>query len=510
MSEKKLEDLFDNTEEVFIILTEISVFYVRYLIVILDFLKNKNIKTSLILIKGLHPVYPNFYSKIYWDRKSSDAERFLISKKEHYDLRVRVIDNIKERKKQYSDQIRHDAVESCNNSIRSYLSTHKLKTEGIEPYLNKKKIKKLWSKQEENYFDILSFLENDPSLKTLIGKIIFLNGRLPNQSAIKYFCTSFGKSFLSLEEGRPPNKRMHLSRNQTAVMSEFAQELASQLKRSNNPIQKQIDFSEEFLQRNMTDRNFNHHLNLAKDEIHYDHSNLDNVKIATIFTSTIGEFIANNGVESYGWGSQYEAIESTVKYLLERNYEVLIRMHPNSARFSWRDIKKILDIEIIYGIRVYPPWAQINSYDLVTKSEFVFTWGSTIGLEASALGKKTYIFSPTYYSLIADVRIFSPRSLVEQDLESWITNRDLAKQAIYISNNHGLLFNDRTLTKGTYLILRDLDVLNASYNPKIRNLMKKSYFFSANNISNFLMKLKFKIKPINSLLNLILKFLKRS
>jgi hypothetical protein len=508
MSEKDLQEIFRDTEEVCFILTEISLSYLRYVIVILDFLKVKNIKTDLILIKGFNHVYPNFYSKFYWDRKSIDAEKFLTRNKESYKLRVRVIGKHKKKKNENFDKQSFDAVQSCNNSIISYLSTHKLKTEDIKPHLRKRKIKKLWEKQEKKYYDILRNLENDSLLKEFNGKIIFLNGRFPDQSAIKYFCKRFNKSFLSLEAGMPPSKRMHLSTNQTAVISEFSQDLASQIKRKTVPIQEQIEYSEVFLQKNMTDKNFNHHLSLGKEMTQDDLSKVNKNKVVTIFTSTIGEFIANNGIESYGWDSQYDALENTVKYLLERNYHVLIRMHPNSARFSWRDIRKIFDLGIDFHVKVYLPWEQVNSYDLAVRSEFVFTWGSTIGLEASALGKKTYIFSPTYYSLIADVRVFSPQSLLNLDLENWTTNRSLAMQAIYISNNHGIPLDDNILTYGTDMILKELDVLNASYSRNVRQVMKKSYFFSASNLFFLFKKLRFNPRLINFLLNLIIKILK--
>lgn len=508
MSERNLAEIFDGTEEVCFILTDISLPYLRYVIVILDFLKINNKKVDLILIKGLSDVYPNFYSRFYWNSKRKDTEKFLIRNKDFYDLKVRIIHKHKKRKKEDFNKLSLDAVEILNTSIVSYLSTHKLKTEDIKPHLRKRKTKKLWKKQEKKYYDVLSFLENDSILKEFKGKVIFLNGRLPDQSAIKYFCKRSDKSFLSLEAGMPPNKRMHLSTNQTAVVSEFSQDLAYQITRTIVPVKEQIEYSEVFLQKNMTDKKFNHHLSHGKDELKEHFSKQDKVKVITIFTSTIGEFIANNGIESYGWNSQYDAVENTVKYLLKRNYDVSIRMHPNSARFSWKDIRKIYDLGRDFQVKVYLPWEQVNSYDLVSRAEYVFTWGSTIGLEASAVGKKTYIFSPTYYSQIADVRAFSPNSLLKIDLEDWITDRNLSKQAIYISNNHGLSIDNGTLTDGTELILKELEAKGLSYNQNIRQFMKKSYFFSANNLSIFFRKAKFSSKLNHFLLNKILKFSK--
>ena len=505
MSEKNLAEIFDGTEEVCLVLTEISLFYLRYLIVILDHLSMKKITTHLILIKGISPVYPNFYSKFYWDKKTLDAEELLTSKKEFYNLKVRVVSEFDKRKTQKSAKQNNEAVKSCENAIISYLSTHKLKTEDIELPLRKKGIKKLWKKQEINFFGVLNFVENDFFLTQFKGKIIFLNGRFPDQSAIKFFCKLNDKDFLCLEGGMPTGKRMHLSKFQSSVVSELSQELQSQLNRTDISIHHQIEFADNFLQKNMTDKRFNHYLSLATSSISKIAAEIEKLKIITIFPISLGEFRSNNGIESFGWASQYEAIENSIRYLAEREYEIRIRMHPNGARNSWRDIKALENLCERYRVKIYLPWDEIDSYQLLKESEYVFTWGSTIGLEASALGKKTYVYGKSNYSEIADIRIFSPMTLLEPDLENWTPNKNLAKQAIFIRNNYGVNLQSHILSSGSTLILDELNSLQASYNPRLRKMMKKSYLFSAKNISNILKILKIPNRIINQILVFILR-----
>jgi hypothetical protein len=45
-------------------------------------------------------------------------------------------------KTQRSEKQNNEVTVSCENAIRSYLSTHKLKTENIEPHLEKRRTKK--------------------------------------------------------------------------------------------------------------------------------------------------------------------------------------------------------------------------------------------------------------------------------------------------------------------------------------------------------------------------------
>jgi hypothetical protein len=505
MNERGLVEIFDGTEEVCFVFTEISLFYLRYLIVILDHLSMKKITTHLILIKGISPVSPNFYSKFYWNKKTLDAERFLISKKEYYNLKVRIVSKFDKGKTQKSEKQNNEVTVSCENAIRSYLSTHKLKTENIEPHLEKRRTKKIWRKQEKNYFDVFNFLENDSFLTQFKGKIIFLNGRYPDQSAIKTFCKIHNKSFLCLEVGMPPNKRMHLSKFQSSVVSELSQALSAQIEGGGSLTNDQIRFADNFLQINMTDRKTNHYLNLGISNLNTDNEVTEKLKVITIFSVSLGEAISNNGIESFGWTSQYEAIENCIRYLAERGYKVRIRMHPNGARNSWRDIKVLENLCKQYRVKMYLPWDEIDSYQLLKESEYVFTWGSTIGLEASAMGKKTYVYGRSYYSEIADIRVFSPLTFLEPNLENWTVNKNLAKQVIYARYNYGVNLASHTLSTGSTLILDELNNLQASYNPRLRKMMKKSYLFSAKNISNILKILKIPNRIINQILIFILR-----
>ena len=103
------------------------------------------------------------------------------------------------------------------------------------------------------------------------------------------------------------------------------------------------------------------------------------------------------------------------------------------------------------------------------------------------------------------MRVFSPHSLLKLDLDNWTSDRNLAKQAIYISNNHGVSVDYDTFTDGTKLILKELEVLNASYNRKVRQVMKKSYLLSAKNVSNSLKLLRIPTRIVNQILVFILK-----
>lgn len=78
-----------------------------------------------------------------------------------------------------------------------------------------------------------------------------------------------------------------------------------------------------------------------------------------------------------------------------RNVHLYIRLHPNLASKPRSAIKEWMQLCWPINCSIILPESQINSYELVRVSEAVFTYGSTIGVEAVALGVTSYSLGPS-------------------------------------------------------------------------------------------------------------------
>lgn len=128
------------------------------------------------------------------------------------------------------------------------------------------------------------------------------------------------------------------------------------------------------------------------------------------------------------WGKdQYAAFVAVLKKKQEigDSSRSVIRVHPNlqtkSSSLQDLELEKLQSITREFPeVFVIGPKDPVNSYDLVKLANRVFVSNSTIGLEASALGKPVFCSRATRYDIAADVkRIHSQRDLTEENLRPW-------------------------------------------------------------------------------------------
>jgi hypothetical protein len=81
----------------------------------------------------------------------------------------------------------------------------------------------------------------------------------------------------------------------------------------------------------------------------------------------------------------------------------------------------------------------INSYALVEQADYVFVGRSTLGLEASCLGKSVWVTTSARYDQTADVRmLLSQADLDGADLSPWAVNPRGAQRfvASWVTQDH--------------------------------------------------------------------------
>lgn len=159
---------------------------------------------------------------------------------------------------------------------------------------------------------------------------------------------------------------------------------------------------------------------------------MSNISMTTnaFFSSSTDEYAALGPEwKNSEWADQYDSfikIVSRLKLMGEKNF--VLRMHPNllnkHPRQYLREISRVKELARMHPeVQIISPSSRINSYMLVREANRIFVSLSTIGLEASILGKPVWCTQDNRYDMVADVRtIHGVADLKKDDLQGWRIN----------------------------------------------------------------------------------------
>jgi len=149
-------------------------------------------------------------------------------------------------------------------------------------------------------------------------------------------------------------------------------------------------------------------------------------KLAVFFASSFDEFVAFGPMWSIDhWDSQFDAFDRMMTILEEQGVSLVMRLHPNlgskSRQYFLRETKEVLALQKRHPtLRIYWHNDPINSYDLVEQADYVIVERSTIGLEASLMGKPVWVTQASQWDLVADVRqMLAPSEITEDSMRLW-------------------------------------------------------------------------------------------
>ena len=259
--------------------------------------------------------------------------------------------------------------------------------------------------------------------------IIVLNGRFLQQAASKDVATDNSLPTYFLEHGGQPGDKYHLELFQTQDRLEFQRRYIRDLSRTQIP----TEIIDALLNQYQTDALLNPFIENRLVETSKKNGQ---ALLASIFTSSIDEEVA-----CPSWN--YDNVENLTKrtialsnYLIARGYQVIVVIHPNAMNKSWADLSLQIRTLTQNGIAFVPPWGELSSYKILSDSDLVVTWRSTIGLEAAAYGKDLLVISDSHFDLIlaeqksdfSDFGRFFPWT---------IDNQNAAREYLYYLRNHG-------------------------------------------------------------------------
>ena len=267
---------------------------------------------------------------------------------------------------------------------------------------------------------------------------IFLNGRHPSQASIRAEIEKQNSKFLTLDWGEPANERMFLAPFQIQEIEKLqAYFIENQLSLTQTKKIEAMAIADDWFKKQSSELHFNrYHTSLAIPAKL--RSYIKDRRTAIIFTSSADEELYNLKHNTNGWASQMEAIVAASHKLLEKDFQVIVRIHPNASNKSWKDLANTVNQLKKNRINYILPWDKVSSYRLIEEAQLVGAWVSRIAVEAAYMQKDSFYLGIGPFSHISGIALISPSNL-NQILEhaSLKVNRESLQLAVYQNLNFG-------------------------------------------------------------------------
>lgn len=118
----------------------------------------------------------------------------------------------------------------------------------------------------------------------------------------------------------------------------------------------------------------------------------------------------------WDWKDQGDAFARAAHLAKESGLQVIVRLHPNQFNYSLRDLHALITKVKDIADKIYMPWSNISTYDLMLNSKGVLVWESTTGLEAVVLGVPSASLIDTHFSKRSGVPVLRN----DLDILEWI------------------------------------------------------------------------------------------
>jgi hypothetical protein len=287
--------------------------------------------------------------------------------------------------------------------------------------------------------------------------VIFLNGRLPNQAAIREFCEDNKIEFLILEQGTPKNENFHIQSCQTQDTYQLRQINLARLEilmKDDTKRMSATGWGIEWLKRQERAEQNRFAIWERADRIEDSGSLFSSFdkepKIATFFNSSLEERFSNKGMEMNGWKSQAEAFRESMQVAKEEGFFTILRIHPNYTRKNIRNLSYLLARVQKFSDVIIFPWEAVSTPRLIAKSNVVVTWGSTVSLEATFNGTPTIMLGRTTYDNLIDVKICHKDDVKVAFKELTTPIPEKSAIAAFLGKNSGLNLESKEAYKRVY------------------------------------------------------------
>lgn len=159
-----------------------------------------------------------------------------------------------------------------------------------------------------------------------------------------------------------------------------------------------------------------------------------------LFATSSSDEMSNLDIEwdQGSWDNQFHAFSTIWTHIRRPGLTPVLRVHPNllnkNPLSALREISEIKAFKSKHPeFVIIWPKSKVSSYELLERSSVVIVYNSTLGLEATLMGKRVLCASSTAYGDIAEVtNVFDNAALFRVTLDSGPTNAKGAQKFVYL------------------------------------------------------------------------------
>lgn len=278
-------------------------------------------------------------------------------------------------------------------------------------------------------------------------RVMIPNGRTSRQKAARLVAEHRGIEVLFYEDGRARPNSYYLGKTQPHDRVSSQAELREGFPLP--PVETVTQQAAGWLEERMSSEGGTNSFSALWDSSRLDIQKGDE-PLAVFFASSFDEFLAFGPMWSIDeWGHRFEAFDEMMSLLEKKGVALVLRLHPNlgsKSRLYFRsEVEQALVLKAAHpSLRIYWHNDAANSYDLVAKASYVIVERSTIGLEASLMGKPVWVTHATQWDQIADIRqVLRPSDLTDQVMNLWSPKPAGARQFVsyWINQEHPLRYD---------------------------------------------------------------------
>jgi len=281
-----------------------------------------------------------------------------------------------------------------------------------------------------------SFMKTYKEAKNLLkykqpSKVFLYNGRFLQERAVWEACRNLNISVAFFEKFNPNWHDRYLIFKEQTHSPQYRSNLMNNFFLNSTDNENINDIGQKWFKdrtlgitQNFTDlQNQNLGLSHLKPFLVYFHSSEDELITSELISAS--------------WGDQISALKNLIEVMNNtKKYNLVIRLHPNLLQKSPREIHKWNNLvnkisNECYWVTVVASDSKISSYKLVEESIGVITVGSTIGVEAAFMNRKSILIGTAFHEFMGIT--INPKNKIE--LNEALNKNLTEKEKLFAKNN---------------------------------------------------------------------------
>ena len=351
----------------------------------------------------------------------------------------------------------------------------------------------LYKLNQRKGFIISSLISSIKTLDVLFeinaDHVYTFNGRTSHYNAIKNFAKHFEIDYSIFEVTANKNKYLLLKNKPLHSVDSYTNQIEEIWGRTKLELDEKEKQARRFFDINSgryKDPRFNINV-FSKDNVKEKIESLrsSNKRVISIFNKSRSEFEC---VEGWNEEKFYDDDEDLINEVCEyfeykKDFLFILRVHPNLKFLKNTQNNKIKKLSKNKNLIIISPEDKLSSYGLIRISDLIITFGSTIGVESTYMGKKTISIGDSLYKNLDCT--YTPKSFNE--LIDFIKNENLAPKPSASTYKYGFYI----LNNGNYFRLKKHDDIRYS---KIKYWLLKFFnlfkYISKSNLNDTIVILK--------------------